>query len=49
VSHSEIKALRQLDLPYFVRRTAGAMPSDESIAPAEITDAIRSALLGSRA
>jgi lantibiotic modifying enzyme len=49
LSHSEIKALSQLDLPYFVRRTAEAMPSDESIALAEITDTIRIALLGSRA
>ena len=48
VSNSEIKALRQLDLPYFVRKTAEAMPSDESTAPAKITEAIRSALVGGR-
>jgi len=46
---AEIKALSQLDLPYFVRRTAEAMPSDESTAPAEITEAIRTVLGGSRA
>ena len=49
VSNSEIKALRQLNLPYFVQRTAEAMPPDKTAVPAEITEAIRSVLGGSHA
>ncbi|MFN2622654.1 MAG: DUF4135 domain-containing protein [Chthoniobacterales bacterium] len=44
VSQAEIEALWQLDLPYFVRKTAEAMPADKSAVPAEITEAIRAAL-----
>jgi lantibiotic modifying enzyme len=48
VSQSEIKALRQLDLPYFVRKTGEAMPADSRTVPPEITEAIRNALLATR-
>jgi len=44
VIQSEIKALRQLDLPYFVRQTTQAMPPDPRTVPIELTDAIRKAL-----
>ena len=47
VRHAEIKALRQLDLPYFLRKTDEPMPADSRTAPSEITEAIRSALLDS--
>jgi lantibiotic modifying enzyme len=49
VSRSEIKALRQLDLPYFLRKTNEPMPADNNITPADIVEAIRSALRGNRA
>ena len=48
VSHAEIKALRQLDLPYFRRKTNEAMPADSRTVPTEITEAIRTALLNTR-
>ena len=48
VRRDEIKALRQLDLPYFVRKTGEPMPEDTSAVPAEITEAIRNALLNDR-
>ena len=41
VGKAEIGAIRQLDLPYFARRTNHAMPADESSAPSELTEAIR--------
>jgi lantibiotic modifying enzyme len=44
VVQAEIKALTQLDLPYFVRTTAESMPADKSSAPPELTDAIRNTL-----
>lgn len=44
VIQSEIKALRQLDLPYFLRQTTQAMPPDPGTVPIELTDAIRKAL-----
>jgi len=44
VIQSEIKALRQLDLPYFVRQTTQAMPPDPRTVPIELTNAIRKAL-----
>ena len=46
VSHSEMKALRQLDLPYFLRKTNEPMPADNKTMPANIAEAIRSALRG---
>ena len=48
VSQAEIKALRQLDLPYFVRKSGEAMPADSRTVPPEITEAIRNALLATR-
>jgi lantibiotic modifying enzyme len=44
VGKAEIGAIRQLDLPYFARRTNHAMPADESAAPSELTEAIRRSL-----
>jgi lantibiotic modifying enzyme len=48
VSQAEMKALRQLDVPYFVKTTAEAMPADSRTVPPEITEAIRNALLATR-
>lgn len=48
VRHAEIKALRQLDIPYFLRKTSEAMPADSRTVPSEITEAIRNALPDSR-
>ena len=45
VIQSEIKALKQLDLPYFVRETAESMPADKSAVPSELIQAIRNTLL----
>lgn len=44
VGKAEISAIRQLDLPYFVRRTKHTMPADESSVPSELTEAIRRTL-----
>ena len=44
VVRAEIKALKQLDLPYFVRRTNEPMPAEPSSLPSELLDAIRNAL-----
>jgi len=44
VRQAEVKAIRQLDLPYFVRQTTQAMPPDPRTVPIELTDAIRKAL-----
>jgi lantibiotic modifying enzyme len=44
VGNAEISAIRQLDLPYFVRRTNHAMPADENSPPSELTEAIRRSL-----
>lgn len=44
IGRSEISAIRQLDLPYFVRRTNHTMPADESSVPSELTEALRSVL-----
>ena len=49
VIQSEIKALRQLDLPYFLRKTNEPMPADKDTMPVDIAEAIRSALRGNRA
>ncbi|HEX8078508.1 MAG TPA: DUF4135 domain-containing protein [Chthoniobacterales bacterium] len=49
VSRAEIRALRQLDLPYFVRKTAEAMPADTRTVSPEIAEAIRAALSATRA
>ena len=48
VRQAEVKALRQLDLPYFVRKTSEAMPDDNPTVPLEIVAAIRDALRGAR-
>jgi len=48
VHQAEVKALRQLDLPYFVRKTSEAMPGDNPSVPLEIVAAIRDALRGAR-
>jgi lantibiotic modifying enzyme len=45
VVRAETKALRQLDLPYFLRTTAERMPADSRAAPSELIDAIRSAVV----
>jgi lantibiotic modifying enzyme len=45
VNRAEIKALQQLDLPYFVRKTSEAMPADSGTLPSELSEAIRNALL----
>ena len=44
VGRGEIRALRELDLPYFLRRTNHPMPADESSPPSELTEAIRRSL-----
>jgi lantibiotic modifying enzyme len=44
IVQAEIKALKQLDLPYFVRKTAEPMPADRSTVPAELIQAIRHTL-----
>ena len=44
VGKAEITAIRQLDLPYFVRRTKHAMPIDERSPPSELTESIRRSL-----
>jgi lantibiotic modifying enzyme len=44
VGKAEISAIRQLDLPYFVRKTNHPTPADESCAPSALTEAIRSVL-----
>lgn len=44
VVRAEIEALRQLDLPYFVRTTNESMPADPQVAPPELIQAIRDAL-----
>jgi lantibiotic modifying enzyme len=48
VIRAETKALRQLDLPYFLRTTAESMPADNAVAPSELIDAIRRALVSVR-
>lgn len=44
VAMAEIKALIDLDIPYFNRRTRGRMPLDPSQPPSELLQAIRRAL-----
>jgi lantibiotic modifying enzyme len=44
VAGTEIDALMRLDLPYFVRKTNHAMPSDRNSVPSELTEAIRTVL-----
>jgi len=44
IAAAEINALTRLDLPYFVRKTNHAMPSDTNSVPSELTEAIRSVL-----
>jgi putative transposase len=44
VAKAEIDALMRLDLPYFVRKTNHAMPSDKNSVPSELTGAIRAVL-----
>lgn len=45
---AEIRALTQLDLPYFVRQTNESMPVDKSAMPSELVEAIQDALLSAR-
>jgi lantibiotic modifying enzyme len=49
VRRAESRAFRQLDLPYFARKTAETMPADSHSVPSEIAEAIRNALLATRA
>jgi len=49
VVEAEIKAVRQLDLPYFVRKTAESMPADRNTVPPELIQAIRTTILSTRA
>lgn len=49
VSRAEAEALRQLDLPYFVRTTAESMPADGRVAPLELLRAIRDSVPSVRA
>lgn len=44
VVQAEIKALTELDLPYFVRKTAELTPDDDRDVPSELLEAIRSTL-----
>jgi lantibiotic modifying enzyme len=44
VAEAEIKALTELDLPYFVRKTSYSLPRDKSSVPTELTKAIRTSL-----
>ena len=44
VIHDEIVALKRLDIPYFARRPKERSPSDKSILPPEIIEALRGAL-----
>lgn len=44
VRQAEAKAIQQLDIPYFLRKTSEEMPADSGTAPIEVTDAIRKAL-----
>lgn len=48
VLRAEIRALTQLDLPYFTRQTAERGPGDKSEMPSELAVAIRTALLSAR-
>jgi hypothetical protein len=41
---AEVRALRQLDIPYFLRRTNETIPSDKLPVPGELIKAIRRAL-----
>jgi lantibiotic modifying enzyme len=45
VVNAEVNALRRLDLPYFVRKTAESVPADPGTIPTELLQAIRNALL----
>jgi lantibiotic modifying enzyme len=45
VIRAEINALKQLDLPYFIRTTAESMPADSNRAPSELARTIRNAVL----
>lgn len=42
---AEVRALMQLDLPYFVRQTNELMPADKSAMPSELVEAIQNTLL----
>jgi len=44
IGKAEVSAIRQLDLPYFVRKTNHTMPSDTNSVPSKLMQAIRSAL-----
>jgi lantibiotic modifying enzyme len=44
IGKAEVSAIRQLDLPYFVRATNHPMPSDKTSAPSELIEAIRRVL-----
>ena len=44
IAETEIDALTRLDLPYFVRKTNHAMPSDKNSVPSDLAKAIRSVL-----
>jgi len=48
VIRAEVRALLQLDLPYFVRQTAEPMPADNSAMPSELADVIQNAVLSGR-
>jgi lantibiotic modifying enzyme len=48
VIRAEIKALRQLDLPYFLRQTAESTPPENESVPAEMIAAIQTALSPNR-
>jgi len=44
-SRGDVTAIRQLDLPYHLRKTRETMPENNRTVPAEIIEAIRSAIL----
>jgi lantibiotic modifying enzyme len=45
---AEVRALTQLDLPYFVRQTDETMPAEKSAMPSELPEAIQSTLSSAR-
>jgi lantibiotic modifying enzyme len=44
VIHTEIAALKRLDIPYFTRRIKERSPLHQGVVPTEVTDALRRAL-----
>ena len=46
VTGAEVRALKQLDIPYFTTRTDRRLPPEESTAPSELMQALSQALLG---